>query len=187
MSGWTQERVDLAKKLNADGLTASQIAGEIGVSRNAVIGKLRRLGVILAGSKFNVSAQRRQKGYVGNRNNFLGRNGRVKRIIGKSTIDSKERKRMPDGAMAPDTAALSRYDTAPLPDGFLSIPFDDLQPRHCRYPRGENPILFCGQPAIQDSSYCASCHARCYTPHRPVADVGKLWVESISRRQRRAA
>jgi GcrA cell cycle regulator len=43
---WTDERVELLKKLWADGLSASQIAAEIGnVTRNAVIGKVHRLGL----------------------------------------------------------------------------------------------------------------------------------------------
>ena len=37
---WTDERVELLKKLWADGLSASQIAGELGgITRNAVIGR----------------------------------------------------------------------------------------------------------------------------------------------------
>ncbi|OXT01677.1 GcrA cell cycle regulator [Notoacmeibacter marinus] len=41
---WTDERVELLKKLWADGLSASQIANQLGgVSRNAVIGKVHRL------------------------------------------------------------------------------------------------------------------------------------------------
>jgi GcrA cell cycle regulator len=43
---WTDERVELLKKLWIDGLSASQIAGELGgVTRNAVIGKVHRLGL----------------------------------------------------------------------------------------------------------------------------------------------
>jgi GcrA cell cycle regulator len=43
---WTNERVELLKKLWGDGLSASQIAGELGgVTRNAVIGKVHRLGL----------------------------------------------------------------------------------------------------------------------------------------------
>ncbi|MEJ1157101.1 GcrA family cell cycle regulator [Prosthecomicrobium sp. N25] len=43
---WTDERVELLKKLWADGLSASQIAAELGgVTRNAVIGKVHRLGL----------------------------------------------------------------------------------------------------------------------------------------------
>jgi GcrA cell cycle regulator len=43
---WTDERVETLKKLWADGLSASQIAAELGgVTRNAVIGKVHRLGL----------------------------------------------------------------------------------------------------------------------------------------------
>jgi GcrA cell cycle regulator len=43
---WNDERVDVLKKLWADGLSASQIAGRLGgVTRNAVIGKVHRLGL----------------------------------------------------------------------------------------------------------------------------------------------
>jgi len=43
---WTEERVELLKKLWQDGLSASQIAAELGgVTRNAVIGKVHRLGL----------------------------------------------------------------------------------------------------------------------------------------------
>ncbi len=43
---WTTERVEQLKKLWADGLSASQIANELGnVTRNAVIGKVHRLGL----------------------------------------------------------------------------------------------------------------------------------------------
>ena len=42
---WTDERVELLKRCFAAGLSCRQIAGEIGVSRNAVIGKLSRLNL----------------------------------------------------------------------------------------------------------------------------------------------
>lgn len=44
--GWTEERVELLKKLWQEGLSASQIAKQLGgVTRNAVIGKVHRLGL----------------------------------------------------------------------------------------------------------------------------------------------
>src|ERR1700733_2511264 len=43
---WTDERVELLKKLWSEGLSASAIATELGgVTRNAVIGKVHRLGL----------------------------------------------------------------------------------------------------------------------------------------------
>ena len=46
INGWTEDRVTLLKKLWTDGLSASQIAKQLGgVTRNAVIGKVHRLGL----------------------------------------------------------------------------------------------------------------------------------------------
>src|SRR3712207_8126405 len=43
---WTDERIERLKELWSKGITASQIADELGgVSRNAVIGKAHRLGL----------------------------------------------------------------------------------------------------------------------------------------------
>ena len=44
---WTEERVELLKKLWVDGLSAATIARELGMSvtRNAVIGKVHRIGL----------------------------------------------------------------------------------------------------------------------------------------------
>ena len=43
---WNEERVELLRKLWSEGLSASQIAGRLGsVTRNAVIGKVHRLGL----------------------------------------------------------------------------------------------------------------------------------------------
>lgn len=44
---WNDERVEQLKKMWLDGMSASQIAGELanGITRNAVIGKVHRLGL----------------------------------------------------------------------------------------------------------------------------------------------
>jgi GcrA cell cycle regulator len=43
---WTDERVETLKRLWTEGLSASQIAAELGgITRNAVIGKVHRLGL----------------------------------------------------------------------------------------------------------------------------------------------
>jgi GcrA cell cycle regulator len=42
---WTSERVELLKRHFEEGLSCREIAAHIGVSRNAVIGKLTRLGL----------------------------------------------------------------------------------------------------------------------------------------------
>ena len=51
-SGWTDDRVELMAKLWQDGLSASQIAKQLGgVTRNAVIGKAHRLGMVPGSGK----------------------------------------------------------------------------------------------------------------------------------------
>src|SRR3979411_1351286 len=60
--GWTEERVELLKKLWADGLSASQIAAELGgITRNAVIGKVHRLGLSGRAKSPSSSAPRPRK------------------------------------------------------------------------------------------------------------------------------
>lgn len=62
---WTDERIDRLKQLWSNGMTASQIAEELGgVSRNAVIGKAHRLGLQSRPSpvKANDAAPAKSKG-----------------------------------------------------------------------------------------------------------------------------
>jgi hypothetical protein len=57
---WTDERVELLRKLWSEGLSASQIAAQLGgVSRNAVIGKVHRLK--LSGRGRSTATPARQK------------------------------------------------------------------------------------------------------------------------------
>ena len=59
---WTDERVETLKKLWSDGLSASQIANELGsVTRNAVIGKVNRLGLSGRAKSPSSSAPRQRK------------------------------------------------------------------------------------------------------------------------------
>jgi GcrA cell cycle regulator len=60
--GWTDERVELLKNLWAEGLSASQIAAELGgITRNAVIGKVHRLGLSGRAKSPSSSAPRARK------------------------------------------------------------------------------------------------------------------------------
>jgi GcrA cell cycle regulator len=56
---WSHNRVEQLKKLCEAGLSASQIAAELGnVSRNAVIGKVHRLGLSGRGKSLSSAASR---------------------------------------------------------------------------------------------------------------------------------
>ena len=56
---WTDERVELLRKLWTEGHSASQIAAQLGgVTRNAVIGKVHRLGLSGRGKSTRPSTAR---------------------------------------------------------------------------------------------------------------------------------
>jgi GcrA cell cycle regulator len=56
-AGWTEERVELLTKLHREGLSCAQIAKRLhGVTRNAVIGKVSRLGLNGAAAPRKASA-----------------------------------------------------------------------------------------------------------------------------------
>ena len=56
---WNDDRVEQLKKLWADGLSASQIAAQLGeVTRNAVIGKVHRLGLATRASSNRTNSSR---------------------------------------------------------------------------------------------------------------------------------
>jgi GcrA cell cycle regulator len=59
---WTTERVELLKNRFEAGLSCRQIAVDIGVSRNAVIGKLSRLNLTREGSAGERRPARKTKG-----------------------------------------------------------------------------------------------------------------------------
>ena len=62
---WTDERVELLKKLWSEGLSASQIAAQLGsVTRNAVIGKVHRLKLSSRGRSTAAPRVRRRPSWV---------------------------------------------------------------------------------------------------------------------------
>ena len=54
---WTTDRIELLKSHFEAGLTCREIAASIGVSRNAVIGKLTRLGLTRGPTNFEQPLQ----------------------------------------------------------------------------------------------------------------------------------
>ncbi len=141
MMNWTDERVALLKKLWAEGLSASQIAKQLGqVTRNAVIGKVHRLG--LAG---RATPSRPAKRAV--------RNARP-----RVALPAAPRPRAPldhaPAAHAPQLAPLT------LEDGCTANVLS-LSERMCKFPIGdpnEADFAFCGR-AASCGPYCQD-HAR---------------------------
>ncbi len=155
--GWTEERVELLKKLWADGLSASQIAGRLGdVTRNAVIGKVHRLG--LAG---RATTSRMRSARPRNRVSHLPlRPTRVQyRTHGNVALKPvfvPVEKQMVALALVPKI--LEETDI-PSP---LRVPLLDLRENMCRWPIGDpqdDQFHFCGHVKSDGVSYCEH-HAR---------------------------
>ncbi len=139
--GWSEERVTLLRKLWAEGLSASQIAKQLGgVTRNAVIGKVHRLG--LAG---RATPSRPAKRPV--------RPARP-RVIGPSAPRLRQPSSVPY-VVVPDLEPL-RFE-----DGKAASVLT-LKDSMCRYPIGDPTdadFAFCGRAAPTCGPYCQD-HAR---------------------------
>jgi len=146
---WTDERVELLKKLWTDGLSASQIAAELGgITRNAVIGKVHRLGLSGRAKSPSSSAPRPRK----------------PRAPGHMM-------RLPRPAMRGNTALAPMYETYLEPEPELIeniIPIGqrctllELNDSKCRWPIGDPgtaEFFFCGGAPVEGLPYC-SYHSR---------------------------
>jgi GcrA cell cycle regulator len=160
---WTDERVELLKKLWSDGLSASQIAAELGnVTRNAVIGKVHRLGLSgRAKDKAASTPQRPRKA------------SRAPSAPAPITPVSRSNVVI---APLPHPAALEEKGTEVLADEDMAIPMServtimDLRESMCRWPMGDPTkpeFRFCGARSITGLPYC-NHHAR--IAYQPVTD-----------------
>ncbi len=144
-SGWTDTRVERLKAFWADGLSASEIAGRLGeVTRNAVIGKVHRLG--LAGRK--TTSRKPLPRRTSPRRN---RPGRVERRLPPAPF-------MRPAALPP---------APPPPVAALMLPLRQLRDDQCRWPVGdprEAGFGFCGCQKAPGVPYCAHHAAIAYNP-----------------------
>lgn len=51
----------------------------------------------------------------------------------------------------------------------------ELEDNDCRFPFGEGPFLFCGDPVQGRSSYCAHHHDICWDRVRPVVAKARVY------------
>lgn len=147
--GWTDERVDVLKKLWLDGLSASQIAKQLGgVTRNAVIGKVHRLGL---SGRAAPSQPARQ----------TFKAPRPARPVSTATPSAPRRM-----AEAAPPAAAASAPTPPAPPPMRveepgSATVLTLGAHMCKWPIGDpstDSFTFCGRRA-SESPYCQE-HAR---------------------------
>jgi GcrA cell cycle regulator len=148
--GWTEERVELLKKLWADGLSASQIAAELGgITRNAVIGKVHRLGLSGRAKSPSSSSPRPRK-----------------------PRSSSHMMRVPRGGGIRGNTALA-YDYAEPEPELIEIPIEQrksllqLTEATCHWPVGDPgsaDFFFCGGEANEGSPYCTYHSRVAYQP-----------------------
>lgn len=151
MSFWTDERIAILKRDWAAGLSGSQIATRFGggVSRNAVVAKVWRLGLPQRATSMRMSS--RQRAAV--------RATRTHTHAAGDAPRPKTRKASP--SLLPDNRPPRPVEIIPE---HLRVSMDDLEHKHCRFPFGEGAeITFCGRTRAPGSSYCAS-HAITCTP-----------------------
>ena len=151
---WTDERVETLKKLWAEGHSASQIAAELGgVTRNAVIGKVHRLGLAGRAKSPSSAAPRPRKPRA-----------------------ASHMMRVPRTSMRGNTALAHAYDLDIEPEPELIdnvIPLGqrrsllELTEETCRWPIGDPgtpDFFFCGGPTITSLPYCAYHSRVAYQP-----------------------
>lgn len=165
---WTEEQDRQLKALWVEGLSASQCGARLGISRNAVIGRVHRLDL-------PARAPRR----LGARHATDGKRERPQRI--------RERK-PPKPAPTLATVTLKPLPLLPVAEPDPNKPgLIDLKPGHCKFPHGDpgtEGFHFCGAKCERDASpYCDYHRSIAYQPYRP---TGKPFVD-FQAKQRRAA
>ena len=145
MTSWSEPRITTLRTLWLDGLSASQIAKQLGgVTRNAVIGKVHRLG--LAGR---------------------GAGGRITRP--RPASPPRPRRRAPARAVVrvPMIAApVAASPPAPEGPGLIAS-MADLCGHVCKWPIGDPKAAgfsFCGRPTDGADPYCAGHGAAAFRP-----------------------
>lgn len=152
---WTDERVELLKKLWAEGLSASQIAAQLGgVSRNAVIGKVHRLKLSSRARAKSPSPRPKKTG---------------KPASGGAGRTSAPAPRMVTTSIGA-TALKAEYIEDAMPDVIarplvgLEMPeprklaLTELTERTCKWPIGDplsEDFFFCGNDPAETGPYCA--------------------------------
>jgi GcrA cell cycle regulator len=159
---WTEERVDRLKTQWADGCSAGAIAADLrGITRNAVIGKVHRLGL----NGLNNHPMRSAKGIAlklkAKKNTMHRANYQTERRIALNFLFG-----IANGHRLP--RATEMCDLVPETP-MRGMTLLELDSTHCHWPCGEpgKPgFLFCGSDARLGFSYCAF-HER--VAHRFVA------------------
>jgi GcrA cell cycle regulator len=158
---WNDERVELLKKLWSDGLSASQIAAELGgVTRNAVIGKVHRLGLSgRAKAPSSMAPRPRAKPAPSMRP--------INRTVSHAPMSRG------NTALAPQMRADVQYMPEQRPQEEVVVPMSrrvqimELREAMCKWPIGDPThadFVFCGADCDFGTPYCTHHSSIAYQP-----------------------
>jgi GcrA cell cycle regulator len=146
---WTTERLERLKNRFEAGLTCRQIADDIGVSRNAVIGKLSRLKLTREKNRADGDAPRPARKEAGRdrRPKAVPRlqYGMLKALYGEPQVAAEDE---------------------PIHNGHRCSLLE-LTEERCRWPistPGAADFCFCGNPPLDGLPYCAGHTRLAYRP-----------------------
>jgi len=142
---WHAERDEALRRLHAEGLSAGRIAIELdcGLTRNAVIGRIHRLGLSLA-ARTKPEKTRPRPRQAGGDNSIAGRINR----------------KLKQEPMRPPAPALPA-EAVPRRPQRRRKQFFELKESDCRFPFGEQSFVFCAAEALPNRSYCGEHFALC--------------------------
>ncbi|WP_457935394.1 GcrA family cell cycle regulator [Mesorhizobium sp. 10J20-29] len=152
---WTDERVELLKKLWSEGLSASQIAAQLGsVTRNAVIGKVHRLKLSSRGRSTAAPARQKKTTMGASASKSTSRASSVTRTVTTSIGANALQAQF-------DTDPVVRYQAQPSENVVVPISrrlqLVQLSENTCKWPNGDpltEDFSFCGNDAGESGPYC---------------------------------
>ncbi|MCT7374507.1 GcrA family cell cycle regulator [Chelativorans salis] len=160
---WTDERVEMLKKLWAEGLSASQIAAQLGgVSRNAVIGKVHRLKLSSRGRA--AASPARQKKSTASGGSGGARRQRSSRPITASVGATALKVQFEEDAVAYQRLRPVENVVVPISRNLKLV---QLTEHTCKWPNGDplsEDFSFCGNNAGESSPYCTYHSKLAYQP-----------------------
>ncbi|WP_018997699.1 GcrA family cell cycle regulator [Hirschia maritima] len=165
---WTEERVAELKKLWAEGHSASQIAKQLGgVTRNAVIGKVHRLG--LSGRATPSRPVKRPPRLARPKPQVTQpAAASAKPAAAAGSNKRKPAKEAASGNLSPSMAPVANVKPKRLNNGDM-VTVMTVSDSMCKWPVGDptDPDFgFCGHSTDGDSPYCAEHAKLAYQPSR---------------------
>ena len=171
---WTDDRVEVLKKLWVEGQSASQIAKELGgVTRNAVIGKVHRLGLSnratsSSSSKSDTKSKTSVKSMsdtkrVSNKTSTSKVTSANSPSEPRSNVTSLRRQIIPAGQPLPPQPSANEISpealarVSEIEKKAKKISLLELTERTCKWPVGDpatEEFWFCGLPSQAGKPYC---------------------------------